>query len=314
MQLPRKKKQPVTAEFDLGPSLDDTRTRSRKLIIVGVALALVSGAASFLLLSGAQQSSRSSGPTVSVLVATRTVPARTPLTMDDGMVRTVPMDTTNAQGTFTSPDQVLGRVSSVAILQGQLVTSNLFTFSAETGAVSILSPEESFGPDTPAWRAVSLAVPDDRAVGGILAAGQHVDVMVTTSILVGQEILEEGEFYGDKATKVTYQDVPILTKSGSFYVIKVTEQVAEEIAHMQASGVASFTLALRPDVDKRVVDASQMGQTTNIIIQRYGLPVPRVYPQAGQPIPAGPAIVAPTPPPAQAAVASPAPSGQASTP
>jgi hypothetical protein len=189
------------------------------------------------------------------------------------------------------------------------VTSNLFAFSAETGAVSILSPEESFGPDSPAWRAVSLAVPDDRAVGGILDAGQHVDVMITTTILVPQEILDEGEYYGDKATKITYQDVQILTKKGSFYVIKVTEQVAEEIAHMQASGVASFTLALRPEVDQRIVDASQFGATTNLIIQRYGLPVPQVYPQVGQQIPAGPSTVASTPPPpAQAAAVEPSPS------
>ena len=316
MQLPRKKKpQPASAEFELGPSIAETRTRSRKLIVAGVVLAVCSGLGSFVFLSRAQQqASSSAAPTVAVLVATRTIAARTPITADDLQLRNVPMDATNAQGTFQSTDQVLGRISSVAILQGQLVTSNLFAFSAETGSVSILGPEESFGPDSPAWRAVSLAVPDDRAVGGILDAGQHVDVMVTTTILVPNEVLEEGNFYGDKATKVTYQDVPILTKKGTFYVIKVTEQVAEEIAHMQASGVASFTLALRPNVDTRLVDASLLGQTTNMIIQRYGLPVPQVYPQAGQPINAGPAVVAPTaPPPAAQAAVSPAPSPQTAT-
>ena len=311
MQLPRKAKkpQPISAEFEHGPSISETRTRSRKLIVAGVVLAICSGLGSFMLLSRASQGGDNALPTVSVLVASRTIPARTALTPDDLALRSIPMDATNAQGTFTTPDQVLGRISSVAILQGQLVTSNLFAFSAETGAVSILSPEESFGPDSPAWRAVSLAVPDDRAVGGILDAGQHVDVMITTTVLVPQEILDEGEYYGDKATKITYQDVQILTKKGSFYVIKVTEQVAEEIAHMQASGVASFTLALRPEIDKRLVDASQFGATTNLIIQRYGLPVPQVYPQVGQQIPAGPSTVASTPPPpAQAAAVEPSPS------
>ena len=222
MQLTRKKKpHPEGGEFDLGPSIAESRTRSRKLIAIGIVLAIVSGLGSYLYLSRSGGSS-ANAPTVPVLVATRTIPARTPLSADDVQVRNVPMDATNAQGTFQTADQVVGRISSVSILQGQLVTSNLFAFSAETGAVSILAPDESFGPDSPAWRAVSVAVPDDRAVGGILSAGQHVDVMVTTSILVGEEILEEGEFYGDKATKVTYQDVPILTKSGTFYVIKVT--------------------------------------------------------------------------------------------
>lgn len=94
------------------------------------------------------------------------------------------------------------------------------------------------------------------------------------------------------------------------YVIKVTEQVAEEIAHLQASGNASFSFALRPYSDKRAVDASKLGATTNIIIQRYALPVPQVYPQPGQAINTGPAIVPPTPnpTPVQAVVTSPAPS------
>ena len=74
---------------------------------------------------------------------------------------------------------------------------------------------------------------------------------------------------------------------------------------MQASGVASFTMALRPDVDNRLVDASKLGQTTNMIIERYGLPVPRIYPVPGEPINAGPPVVAPTPPPAQQAASKP---------
>ena len=45
--------------------------------------------------------------------------------------------------------------------------------------------------------------------------------------------------------------------------------------------------------------------TTNLIIQRYGLPVPKVYPVAGEPINAGPPVVAPSPAPGQAVVAQP---------
>jgi hypothetical protein len=163
---------------------------------------------------------------------------------------------------------------------------------------------------------VSIAVPDDRAVGGVVSAGEHVDVFVTAAINVQEAIQKDGQFYGDKTTKVTYQDVPVLTKNGTFYVIKVTVQVAEEIAHLQASGNAQFSMALRPDVDNRQVDAAMMGETTNIIVQRYGLPVPQVYPQPGQAINPGPPVASPTPNPAlggsgqppQAVVSSPEPS------
>ena len=225
-------------------------------------------------------------------------------------VREVPLDGTNAQGTFTAADQVVGRTAGVTILQGQLVTSNLFTFSVGTASVAILEPGESMTADSPDWRAVSISVPDDRAVGGVLSAGEHVDIFVTTTINVNETVSHASQLYGDKSTKVAYQDVLILTKVGSFYVIKVTEQVAEEIAHLQASGNSSFSFALRPDVDNRAVDASKLGATTNIIIQRYSLPVPQVFPQPGQAVNTGPVPVPPTPnpTPVQAVVSSPVPS------
>ena len=308
----RRNNPPPSLEMDMGPGFDDTRRRSRKIIFAGLIMAVAAGGASFVLLSRAQQQAADSqSPRVSVVVAARTIPARKPIERDDLVVREVPIDPTNAQGIFEDPNKLISRVPGVTILTGQLVTSNLFTFSnAETGQLAILTPEEIVTPDSPAWRAVSLNVPDDRAVGGLLQAGATVDVFVTASVIVPQPVLAQGQFYADKSTKITYQDVPVLARAGTLYVIKVTEQVAEEIAHLQASGTASFSLAMRPDVDTRTVDASTLGQTTNIIIQRYGLPVPQVFPQNGQVIPVGPAPGTPTPAPSafQAAATSPAPS------
>ena len=40
----------------------------------------------------------------------------------------------------------------------------------------------------------------------------------------------------DQVTKVTYQDMVILARQGSFYIMRATLPVAEEIAHMQATG------------------------------------------------------------------------------
>jgi Flp pilus assembly protein CpaB len=309
----RRKAAPETpVEMDMGVGFEDTRRKSRKIILAGVIMAIAAGAASFVLLSRAQQQAASNqAPHVAVVVAARTIPARKPIERDDLVVRQVPIDPTNAQGIFDDPSKLIDRVPGVTILQGQLVTSNLFTFSnATTGQLAILSPEEKVTADSPAWRAVSLNVPDDRAVGGLLQSGALVDVFVTASVIVPQNVLTQGKFYNDKTTKVTYQNVPILAKAGTMYVIKVTEEVGEEIAHMQASGTAQFSMALRPDVDTRVVDASGLGETTNLIIQRYGLPVPQVFPQDGQQIPTGPVAGSPTPAPpvVQAVASSPAPS------
>jgi Flp pilus assembly protein CpaB len=309
MPFGKKKSKETPEEFELGPSIAESRGRSRKIIMAGVILAIAAGLGSYVLLSRAQTAGTAPIPKTALVVATRTIQSRTPITADDLAVRQVPLDATNAQGTFTSVDQVVGRTSGVTILQGQLVTSNLFTFSAGTAAVAILDPGETLTATSPDWRAVSISVPDDRAVGGLLSAGEHVDIFVTTSILVNEKVSTTTQLYGDKATKVTYQDVLILSKGGTFYVIKVTERVAEEIAHLQASGNSSFSFALRPDVDNRPVDASQLGETTNIIIQRYGLPVPQIFPQPGQTVNTGPVPAPPTPMPVPVAVvSSPAPS------
>jgi hypothetical protein len=76
-----------------------------------------------------------------------------------------------------------------------------------------------------------------------------------------------------------------LARATSFYVLKVPLAMAEEINHLQSTGSVVFSLALRPALDTRTVDATRLGETTSIIIQRYGLPIPEVYPRANGPLP-----------------------------
>jgi Flp pilus assembly protein CpaB len=162
-------------------------------------------------------------------------------------------------------------------------------------------------PDSEHWRAVSITGPDDLAVGGLLDAGQTVDVFVTTVVTVPPEVVATGEFYSDRSTKVTYQGMVILARREAFYVLRANLAVAEEIVHLQASGTAMFSLALRPAVDQRVADARGLGETTNRIIATYGLPIPEPIGQsgAGRPLPTpGPT---PSPSPSPASSTSPGP-------
>jgi Flp pilus assembly protein CpaB len=279
----------------------DPSRRGRYIVIIGVILAVVAGAAAFYLISTAQQQAGQAGlQRVSVVVALQTIPARKIIEATDLEVREVPLDPTNALGIVSTPDKVIGRVPAVAILAGQMVTTNLLASSTEGGQFSVLGPEETIGPDTPAWRAVSMTVPDDRAVGGLLTPNQTVDVLVTVSVnvLSGPDgaIGKEG-YYTDKSTKIGYQNMLILAKAGQFYILKAAIDVAEEISHLQASGTSSFSLVLRPDADTRQVDASTLGTTTNKVIIRYGLPIPVTYPP----------FTGPLPTPAPTAIATPAP-------
>jgi hypothetical protein len=69
---------------------------------------------------------------------------------------------------------------------------------------------------------------------------------------------------------------------------------------MSASGSTMFSAALRPDQDVRYVDVTNLGATTNRILQKYGLPWPVIYPAPSGPVPHQPPLMTPTPPPTPA--------------
>jgi Flp pilus assembly protein CpaB len=280
----------------------DDRHRAKFIVLAGVILALAAGAAAFIVLTQAtQQAGRGSLPLVHVVVAAKTIPARQVITAADLAAQDVPMDAANAAGVAKSIDDVVGRVPAVSILQGQIVTTNMLASTAEGGQFSILQPDETVAPDSTAWRAVSITVPDDLAVGGLLEPGQTVDVFVTTVVSVPQSLVESGRYVSERSTKVTYQDILILAREDAFYVIRVALPIAEEIAHLQASGTATFSLALRPETDRRAVNTDGLGETTNKIIQKYGLPIPEpVAPTRGSSSASGSSFPAATPAPATA--------------
>jgi Flp pilus assembly protein CpaB len=289
----------------------DPSKRGRWIVVVGVVLAIVAGGAAFFLINQAQQQAgQESLQKVAVVVAARPIPARKPIEADDLTVREVPVDPTNALGIVSTPDKLIGRVLAVPVLQDQIVLTNMLASEATGGQFSILSPGETVAPDSEAWRAVAITVPDDRAVGGLILPGMTVDVFISATVLVPQDLLTAGKYYTDKSTKISYQNMLILAKSSTFYIVKATLSVAEEIAHLQASGTASFSMALRPDADVRLMDASKLGETTNRIIARYGLPIPEAYPPGTGPIPTPQPTPIPTPSPS-APAGSPLPSGSA---
>ncbi|HKF84577.1 MAG TPA: SAF domain-containing protein [Candidatus Limnocylindrales bacterium] len=277
----------------------DPSKKGRWIVLLGVVLALGAGGAAFFLINNAQQQAGQSGlKTTTAVVAVREIPARKPIEAEDVALRAdIPLDGTNAEGVVADPAQVVGRIPAVDVKIGQLVTTNLLASTTAGAEFSILGPDETVGPESEAWRAVSLSVADDRAVGGMLGAGMLVDVFMTASVNVPQTVLDEGTFYTDQSTKISWQNMEILSRQGTFYIVKATLPVAEEISHLQAAGNAQFSMALRPDADARVLDVSSLGATTNRIIQRYGLPVPETYPKSDGPIATAPPIPDITPAP-----------------
>ena len=284
----------------------DDRRRGRIIIALGLILAVVAGGGAVYIVNQAnQQAGQQELHKVSLVVAIREIPARQAIVAEDVAIREVPLDPTNENGIVTDVKGVIGRIPAVTILQNQPVTANLLASSQAGDEFSILGPNESVGPDSEAWRAISITVPDDLAVGGIIKAGQTVDVFVTTAVTVPPDIAAAGRFMTDRSTKIVYQNVLILARKAQFYIIKAPIAIAEEIAHLQVIGTATMSMALRPDIDQRPVNATALGETTNRIIQKYGLPIPETYPRGNGPLATLPPIPAATPFPSAAPSAAP---------
>jgi Flp pilus assembly protein CpaB len=283
----------------------DPSKRGKFIVVLGIVLALAAGGAAFFLINQAQQQAGQSGlQKVSVVVAVRPIAARKPVEADDVALREIPLDPTNSAAiAITKLDDVLNHVLAVSVLQDQMLTTNMLASTSTGGQFSILEPGETIAPDSEAWRAVSITVADDKAVGGLIQVGMTVDIIATATVNVPQDLLDSGKYYTDKSTKIMYQNMIILAKGAGFYILKATMPIAEEIAHMQAAGNMTFSMVMRPEQDIRQVDATTLGETTNRIIAKYGLPVPEVYPPGNGPLPT------PLPTPSITPIPSIAPSG-----
>ncbi len=282
----------------------DPARRGKYIVAAGLVLALIAGGAAFVVVSQAQQQAGQSGlQTKAIVVAAKEIPGRMAIAPEDLEVREVPQDDTTAQGVYTDPSKIVGLIAATTILKGQPVYANMLAGQSQGSQFSILGPTETISADAPAWRAVSITVPDDRAVGGLLQPGAAVDVFVTSTVAVPEDVAAGGRYFTDKSTKIVYQDMLILAKTATSYVLKAAIPVAEEISHLQASGAAAFSFALRPDQDLREVDTSTLGTTTTKIVARYGLPLPEWYGPGKAVAPA--AIASPTPVPSPAPDASP---------
>ncbi len=261
------------------------RRRRRMIVLVGVLLAVVAAAATYYLVTR-PGSSTPPAAQKTIVVAAVDIPARTPI--EAAMLTTVTVpDSSALDFALTDPNLAVAKIPAVDIAAGQPISADMFSSGTAAGLV-ILQPDETISPDSPIWRAVSVTVPRDRAVGGLLSVGDHVDLFVTLSPQIydpngpangftdpGHAPASTDVQYSDQTTKVTWTNLELLQAEpdDSVYVLKVTEAQAEEIAHVQSIG-ADFTIGLRPPGDDRSFDPGSYGQTTNSLIDLFGFKIP----------------------------------------
>ena len=265
---------------------DRNSRRSKVYIAVGIIVALLVAATVFVALQASGLTDQGEVEMRQVVVAAVEIPGRKTIDEADVVMRNVPVDPIS-DAAFGSLEEALGRIVAVPVSPGQLITPNLLASTEQGATFSILPPGEEFSEEMPDLRAVSMTVPDDRAVGGTLQPGQPVDLIATLGVAPAEEEPGAGAEGGDDgeepvtddgpqrvagpSTKTTLQHLDVLVRNGTLYILRTDLATAEKITQLQAAG-AQFTFVLRAEEDDRVAETE--GSTLDRLLEEFGFPVP----------------------------------------
>jgi pilus assembly protein CpaB len=143
---------------------------TRKPALLGAVLALMVGALTYGYLRDARVTGTAPAPVphASVLVARHDLAPGATIGADDVELRDLATEAILA-GTLRAPDAAVGRYATTRIAAGEQVRSAAVSGVAPGGALAREVPEGA--------RAVSIAVSDAIAAGGLIAPGDRVDVV-----------------------------------------------------------------------------------------------------------------------------------------
>ena len=260
----------------------DPRRRARIILILGVLLALGAGAGTFFYASSAQTAAPApEEPKVEVLVAARELPARTALTAADVKVARIATDAAPPTA-LKDPKDAVGKilVANVSINEPLMPTK----FAAVDRAFTVFPVGEQLQPGSPNYRVMTITVPDNFAVGGILVAGDNVDIMYVFSFDPATKLLlPQGATGGaagaagqqritqDTVAKVILGPMQILSRTATVYTIRVDVALAERIAYIQTSG-GTLQFLLRAPQDDRAITTT--GATFSSVYTQFRFPLP----------------------------------------
>jgi pilus assembly protein CpaB len=201
--------------------------------------------------------------TQDVIVATKDIPPGTAIEKD--MVKLAPWPKTSLPlGTFTTPEQVVGKVNKVkAVANEPILQSKL---AGEGAGLTVLL--------TPGSRAMAVKVDEIIGVSGFIAPNDHVDVIAT--------LVPPGKSDGDeKFSKIVLQNKRVLSvaqsveqKEGKAQVarsitLEVSPEESEKLSLAQLQG--ELILALRAVGDDNTIQTR--GSTKRDLLTIAAVPV-----------------------------------------
>jgi pilus assembly protein CpaB len=232
----------VSTGINLGDPYRPQRTRllSRILLALGVLVAVVAGVGTYLWANAERNARPSDLPTVDVLVAARDIEARSALGAGDLKIVQLPREAAPASALRDAASAV-GMITTVALSTNEPLLPTKLAQPGTEGIIAVLPPGQTVA-NSNLFRAMSVNIPDANAAGGLIAAGDHVDLLYTLGIVEPTRT----DFVG----RIVIQDIPVLARTVTVYTLRVDTTTAERIAALQASGGA-LQLLLRAPGDAR---------------------------------------------------------------
>jgi pilus assembly protein CpaB len=216
------------------------------VVVLALILATMATAGVFLYARGVQEEAQTGGAMVPVVVSKVDIAANTDLNAliqeDQFKIIDVPPDA-KVDGAITSVDQLSDKHNSVAILAGEQIPLARVEGTVSGGKLGI----------PPGYQAIDVALDAPRAVGGILAEGDHVTIY--------------GTFKGFENTK-TGKKIPnfttVLVPSALVLAVYQPNAVSSGLGQEQTpqgTGSVALTLALTPQDAQTMVFTIENGTT-----------------------------------------------------
>ena len=232
----------MSTGINLGDPYRPRRSRllARILLALGVVIAVLAGAGTYFWASAARTATPTDVAMVDVLVATRDIEARSALGAADVKIVQLPRDAAPASALHDA-NAAAGMITTVRLSVNEPVLPTKIATAGSEGRIAVLPPGSTVS-TSPAFRAMSISVPDANAAGGAIEAGDHVDILYTLAIAEPART----DFVG----RIWIQDIPVLAKTITVYTFRVDATTAERIAALQASA-GVLLLLLRAPGDTR---------------------------------------------------------------
>ncbi|MFH1640807.1 MAG: Flp pilus assembly protein CpaB [Candidatus Omnitrophota bacterium] len=169
-----------------------------------------------------------------VLLAQKDIPAQTPITPADLMIKEIPVAYIQP-GAVASLDQIIGQISSVPISAGeQILSTKIAPPGKISKTLSGITPEGK--------RAITTTIADFSSIAGLITPGDHVDVSAYITSPPGGSLIGIEEA-GRPQLVSLFQDVIVLAVGGDFGSMTAKKESAKATG---TSATGTVTLALNP--------------------------------------------------------------------